>query len=95
MFQIKDYEFWFVIGSQYLYGEEMLELVDQYVKSICEGFSGVFFRYKIMYKFVVILFEIIRQFLREVEYSEICVGIIIWMYIFFFVKMWIEGFFFY
>lgn len=42
MLQTKDYEFWFVTGSQHLYGEETLELVDQHAKSICEGTSAGF-----------------------------------------------------
>ncbi|MFE5470213.1 L-arabinose isomerase, partial [Bacillus cereus] len=50
MLQTKDYEFWFVTGSQHLYGEETLELVDQHAKSICEGLSGISSRYKITHK---------------------------------------------
>ena len=29
MLQVKDYEFWFVAGSQYLYGEEQLRNEDR------------------------------------------------------------------
>lgn len=76
MLQTKDYEFWFVTGSQHLYGEETLELVDQHAKSICEGLSGVSSRYKITHKPVVTSSETIRQLLREAEYSETCAGII-------------------
>ncbi|MEG7380231.1 L-arabinose isomerase [Bacillus subtilis] len=91
MLQTKDYEFWFVTGSQHLYGEETLELVDQHAKSICEGLSGVSTRYKITHKPVVTSSETIRQLLREAEYSETCAGIITWMHTFSPAKMWIEG----
>ena len=31
---MKKYEFWFVVGSQFLYGEDVLETVDKRAKEI-------------------------------------------------------------
>ena len=36
MMNIKDYEFWFVAGSQHLYGEEALQNVEKNTKEIAE-----------------------------------------------------------
>ena len=38
---IKDYEFWFVVGSQSLYGEEVLRTVEKRAKEMAEELSKV------------------------------------------------------
>lgn len=89
--QNKEYEFWFVTGSQHLYGEETLQLVDKHAKGICDGLSGVSSRYKIRHKPVVTSSETIREVLREAQYQENCAGVVTWMHTFSPAKMWIEG----
>lgn len=83
---------WFVIGSQYLYGLEILEQVVVNVVGIVKGLNvvDVIFVYLIK-KEVVIMFDSIQQFCLAVNNDQVCIGIIVWMYIFFFVKMWIWG----
>ncbi len=87
----KDYEFWFVTGSQHLYGEETLQIVDKHAKAICEGLSTLSSRYTIKHKPVVTSSQTVRQLLREAEFNENCAGIITWMHTFSPAKMWIEG----
>ena len=33
---INNYEFWFVVGSQFLYGPEVLETVDRRAREMCD-----------------------------------------------------------
>ncbi len=87
----KEYEFWFVTGSQHLYGEETLQIVDKHAKAICEGLSTLSSRYTIKHKPVVTSSQTVRQLLREAEFNENCAGIITWMHTFSPAKMWIEG----
>lgn len=87
----KEYEFWFVTGSQHLYGEETLQIVDEHAKAICEGLSALSSRYTIKHKPVVTSSQTVRQLLREAEFNENCAGIITWMHTFSPAKMWIEG----
>lgn len=87
----KKYEFWFVTGSQHLYGEETLQIVDEHAKAICEGLSALSSRYTIKHKPVVTSSQTVRQLLREAEFNENCAGIITWMHTFSPAKMWIEG----
>ena len=37
---LKDYEFWFVVGSQFLYGSEVLETVEARAKVMAEKLSA-------------------------------------------------------
>ncbi|MEC2306926.1 L-arabinose isomerase [Bacillus atrophaeus] len=91
MLPTKEYEFWFVTGSQHLYGEETLQIVDEHAKAICEGLSALYSRYTIKHKPVVTSSQTVRQLLREAEFNENCAGIITWMHTFSPAKMWIEG----
>nr|MCX3331093.1 L-arabinose isomerase [Bacillus pacificus] len=91
MLPTKEYEFWFVTGSQHLYGEETLQIVDEHAKAICEGLSALSSRYTIKHKPVVTSSQTVRQLLREAEFNENCAGIITWMHTFSPAKMWIEG----
>ena len=44
-----NYEFWFIVGSQDLYGEEVLRIVDQRAKEMAEELSRVL-PYPLKYK---------------------------------------------
>ena len=39
MVHLKEYDVWFVTGSQHLYGEATLNIVDQHSRNIVEGLS--------------------------------------------------------
>lgn len=52
--------------------------------------SGKLF-YKVVFKDVMMMVESIINFMKEVNYNDKVVGVIIWMYIFLLVKNWICG----
>lgn len=89
---VKPYTFWFVTGSQHLYGPETLLQVDQDSQQMVEGLnaSGKI-PYRIVFKPVVKTSEEIYQVLTAANQDEDCAGIITWMHTFSPAKMWISG----
>lgn len=92
MIDIKNYEAWFVTGSQHLYGDETLKQVAQNSQSIVEGLnkSGIL-PIKIVFKPVLTTPESIYNLCLEANTNKNCVGIILWMHTFSPAKMWING----
>jgi L-arabinose isomerase len=92
MLTTKAYEFWFVTGSQLLYGEDVLVAVEENSRTIVTGLdedSSVPF--KLVFKSVVKDSESIRKLFLEANADENCAGIITWMHTFSPSKMWIAG----
>ena len=88
----KTYEFWFVTGSQHLYGEDSLREVDNHSRIIADGLSNdPAIPYKVVFKPVVTTADAIRKLLREANSDDNCAGIITWMHTFSPAKMWISG----
>lgn len=85
------YEFWFLVGSQHLYGPEAIRKVDEDAAIICQSMTGPEFPHPIVYKGVVQETKEITAMIREANYSEKCAGIITWMHTFSPSKMWIPG----
>ena len=40
MKNVKQYEFWFITGSQHLYGEEVIKTVEDHSKAMVEGLAN-------------------------------------------------------
>lgn len=92
MLNIKDYEVWFVTGSQHLYGEEPLRQIAENSKKIVEYFSeGDRLPVRIVYKPVMTDTASIRELALEANASKSCIGLIAWMHTFSPAKMWING----
>lgn len=92
MLNIKPYEFWFVTGSQHLYGQDTLRQVDEHSKKIAEALDkSESIAYKIVFKPVVTTPDAIRKICLEANHDEKCAGIITWMHTFSPAKMWIAG----
>ncbi|KOF56458.1 MULTISPECIES: L-arabinose isomerase [Clostridium] len=91
MLNLKPYEFWFITGSQHLYGPEALKQVDEDSQKIVEGLNNSSIAYKIVYKPVVTTSESIRKVCNEANQDGNCAGIITWMHTFSPAKMWITG----
>ncbi len=88
----KGYEFWFVTGSQHLYGEDSIREVDRHSRIISDRLSGdSAIPYKVVFKPVVTASDATRKLLREANSDDNCAGIITWMHIFSPAKMWISG----
>jgi L-arabinose isomerase len=88
----KDYEFWFITGSQHLYGPETLKHVAEDSRAIVEGLNkSRLIPANIVYKPTVTTPEEITQVIKEANYDDKCAGIITWMHTFSPSKMWING----
>jgi L-arabinose isomerase len=92
MLKLRAYEFWFVTGSQHLYGPETLEQVAKHSAEIAEAFNkDVAIPYKVVFKPVLTTPDAIRKLCIEASSDENCAGIITWMHTFSPAKMWIGG----
>ena len=90
---LKNYEFWFVVGSQFLYGPAVLETVANRAAEMVEKMnaSGKL-PCKLVYKVTAKTNKEITDVVREANYAENCAGIITWCHTFSPSKMWINGF---
>lgn len=90
---LKDYEFWFIVGSQDLYGEEVLKTVDEHARIMADGFNeDPAVPCKVIAKPVVRNSEEIFDVITAANTDPHCAGIITWMHTFSPSKMWIRGF---
>lgn len=89
---MKDYEFWFIVGSQLLYGSEVLETVDARAAEMAEkmNMSGML-PCKMVYKLTAKSPEEISKVIKDANYEDKCAGVIMWMHTFSPSKMWING----
>ena len=86
------YQFWFITGSQHLYGPETLEEVAEHAKEIVSFLNEKLNSdYEIVHKDTVKTMEEIYQMAVEANYNQNCAGIITWMHTFSPSKMWING----
>jgi len=86
------YEFWFVVGSQLLYGEETLKQVERNSIKIVDALNASGnLPYKLIYKDTVKTAEGVTTLIKEANYSDACVGIITFCHTFSPSKMWING----
>ena len=91
MLKVKNYEFWFVTGSQPLYGPEVIDQVKENSKKVVEGLNESGLPYKIVFKTVTTDSESVRKVCNEANVDENCAGIITWMHTFSPAKNWIHG----
>ena len=93
MSSLKKYEFWFIVGSQDLYGEDVLKTIDQHSKIMVDDFNAdPVIPCTFVFKPVVRNSDEIYKVIMEANNSEKCAGIITWMHTFSPSKMWIRGF---
>jgi L-arabinose isomerase len=88
----KEFEVWFVTGSQHLYGEAALQKVAQHSQQMAQEMtrSGKL-PVKLVYKPVVTTPDAIAEICREANNAPDCVGLVTWMHTFSPAKMWISG----
>ncbi len=90
---LKDYEFWFLVGSQYLYGPETLETVAARAQEMTDELNACgLLPCKVVYKLTAKTNKEISDIVREANYDTKCAGIITWCHTFSPSKMWINGF---
>lgn len=86
------YEFWFVVGSQFLYGDEMLKQVEHNSVRIVEALNASGnLPYQLIYKDTIKTAEGVTTLIKEANYSDACAGIITFCHTFSPSKMWING----
>ena len=91
--RMQEYEFWFVVGSQFLYGPEVLETVARRAAEMADllNASGNL-PCRMVYKVTAKTNQEIADVVREANYDPRCAGIITWCHTFSPSKMWINGF---
>jgi len=87
---MKKYEFWFIVGSQFLYGEDVLKTVETRAKEMAQELSSVL-PYKLVYKVTAKTSKEITDFVKEANYCDECAGIVTWCHTFSPSKMWLTG----
>ncbi|MDR2792986.1 MAG: L-arabinose isomerase [Treponema sp.] len=92
MIDLKKYEFWFIVGSQDLYGEETLKQVGANARVISEALAeDPLLPGTLVLKPVAITPSVIWKLFAEANAAANCAGIITWMHTFSPSKMWIQG----
>ncbi|MBQ6873002.1 MAG: L-arabinose isomerase [Clostridia bacterium] len=90
--RMKNYEFWFVVGSQFLYGPEVLDTVaERAQKMVDEMNASGSLPCKVVYKVTAKTNKEITDVVKEANYNDACAGIITWCHTFSPSKMWING----
>lgn len=87
---IKDYEFWFVVGTQHLYGEEIFADINSHAQEMCSEWSDKL-PCKVVAKPCVKTSAEILDIMRQANNDSACAGVITWMHTFSPSKMWIAG----
>ncbi|MBR3691118.1 MAG: L-arabinose isomerase [Clostridia bacterium] len=87
---MKTYTFWFVVGSQLLYGEDVLCTVDARAREMAEEMSRAL-PFPLEYKVTAKSADEIADIVREANFDASCAGIITWCHTFSPSKMWIGG----
>ncbi len=89
---IKNKEFWFIVGSQFLYGDKVLTTVAKRAKEMADilNKSGNL-PCKLVYKVTAKTNSEITETIKQANFSDDCIGIVTWCHTFSPSKMWING----
>jgi L-arabinose isomerase len=83
---------WFVTGSQHLYGDETLRVVDGHAREIADALDATLaIPVGVVCKPVLTTPDAIRRLCLDATASDECVGVIAWMHTFSPAKAWIGG----
>jgi L-arabinose isomerase len=92
MIDLKKSEFWFIVGSQDLYGGEVLKQAAANARVMAEELAAdPNLPGTLVLKPVAVTPQVIRKLFAEANAAENCAGIITWMHTFSPSKMWIQG----
>ena len=92
MIDLKQAEFWFITGSQDLYGDQAIKQVEANTRVMVEDFAkDPLLPGTLVLKPVAVTPGVIRKLFAEAASAENCAGIITWMHTFSPSKMWIQG----
>lgn len=92
MLTIKPYKFWFITGSQHLYGDDAIKEVVNNSREVVKGLNELGqLPFEIEFKEVLTTANDIHDFMAKANNDEKCAGVITWMHTFSPAKMWIAG----
>jgi L-arabinose isomerase len=92
MIDLKQFEVWFITGSQHLYGEETLRQVAEHSTEIAASLNiASQIPVKVIFKPVVKTPDEIFEVIQQANIAPNCIGLIAWMHTFSPAKMWIRG----
>ena len=92
MINLKQYEVWFVTGSQHLYGPETLKVVAQHSQEIARALGiAPAIPVKVVFKPVLVTPDAVTALCLAANNSPRCIGLITWCHTFSPSKMWING----
>ena len=83
-------EFWFVVGSQDLYGEDVLKTVAERGAEMAAWLSEKL-PYPLIYKVTAMSSNQITSVMKEANYDDNCLGVVTWCHTFSPSKMWLTG----
>lgn len=90
---LEKYEFWFVVGSQFLYGPEVLDTVAARAAEMADKLNASGnLPCRLVYKVTAKTNREIAEVVRQANYDPRCAGLITWCHTFSPSKMWINGF---
>jgi L-arabinose isomerase len=89
---LKQFEVWFVTGSQHLYGPETLKKVTKHSQEITKVFNASSaIPVKVVFMPVMVTPEAITGLCQQANNAKSCIGLITWCHTFSPSKMWING----
>ncbi len=92
MIELKQYEIWFVTGSQHMYGPKTLAQVAKNSQEICAALdASPYIPLRVVYKPTLTTSDSIRELCLDANSSKNCIGLITWMHTFSPAQMWIGG----
>lgn len=92
MINLKQFEVWFLTGSQHLYGEETLKQVAEHSGQIAKALdSSSRIPVRVVFKPTVKTTEEIYAVIQEANVAPNVIGLVAWMHTFSPAKMWIRG----
>ncbi|MEE4195240.1 MAG: L-arabinose isomerase [Anaerolineae bacterium] len=92
MKSLRDFQFWFIVGSQHLYGPEVLETVKEHAITMAEGFNtDPDIPCSVKFAGLVTTLDEVTAVMNDANHDNHCAGVITWMHTFSPSKMWIQG----
>lgn len=89
---LKNYEFWFITGSQHLYGEETIKTVEAHSREMVASLDAdELITATLVFKKVVTTPKEIKAIFEAANYDSNCAGVMTWCHTFSPSKMWISG----
>jgi L-arabinose isomerase len=82
--------FWLVVGSQFLYGQEVLDTVSQRAEQMSKAMSEKL-DYPLIYKVTAKTPQDVNKVIKDANYDDSCLGIVTWCHTFSPSKMWLNG----